>query len=75
MPATAETARALIVPEIEKRRQAVAEARARGEQSKSKNAVAWIEEVAKGRSCDPVINPLFFSVITLQTASDLISND
>ncbi|KAB2579617.1 Cytochrome P450 monooxygenase trt6 [Lasiodiplodia theobromae] len=66
-------ARKLIVPEIEKRRKAVAEAAARGEKVKGKDTVSWMDEVAKGRPFDPVLNQLFFSVAALHTTSGLIT--
>ncbi|KKY28744.1 putative cytochrome p450 [Diplodia seriata] len=72
--ATIAKARALIVPEIEQRRAKVAEAASRGEKVKGKDTVAWMDEVAKGRPYDPVVNQLFFSVVALHTTGDLITH-
>ncbi|GME27846.1 putative cytochrome p450 [Neofusicoccum parvum] len=72
--ATIARARAMIVPEMEKRRAAVAAAAARGEKVKGKDTVTWMDEVAKGRPYDAVLNQLFFSVAALHTTSDLITH-
>ncbi|OJD31824.1 cytochrome p450 [Diplodia corticola] len=72
--ATTAKARALIVPEIERRRAKVAEAAARGEKTKGRDTIAWMEEVAKGRPYDPVLNQLIFSVVALHTTGDLLTH-
>lgn len=68
------SARALIGPEIEKRRKRDAALEAKGERVKGKDTVRWMDEVAKGRPYDPIINQLFFSVAALHTTSDLLTH-
>lgn len=65
---------ALIGPEIEKRRKRDAALEAKGERVKGKDTVRWMDEVAKGRPYDPIINQLFFSVAALHTTSDLLTH-
>jgi cytochrome P450 len=68
-------ARRIITPVIEKRR---AERKAlmidgKSHTERSSDAIAWMEEVAKGRHYDPAVAQLSFSLAAIHTTTDMLT--
>ncbi|GME34330.1 Cytochrome p450 [Neofusicoccum parvum] len=62
-------ARRLIEPLIDQRRRENS-----NDSGKARGTIDWMDQVAKGRSYDPVMTQLFFSLFAVHTTTELVTN-
>lgn len=66
-------AREIITPVIEKRRALTRRSKDKGDTRQETDAIAWMEDIAKGRPYDPAVAQLSFSLAAIHTTSDMLT--